>query len=471
MEEASSSSDYPAVSEEGKEEYPLLEEDESYNDDSSSTYHSLPMQHSLGSRRYNVDVQVMDHSKDDNMYYQDSDNMSTSENKGDDNPRSQVILDQERFLPIANVARIMKRVIPESGKLAKEAKECVQECVSEFISFLTSEASDKCLAEKRRTITADDLLDALASTGLVKYVDPVKALLNRHKASNKFTNSNGNIPNRGSFADYQEQPTTSGTQAPISTNSAQMVTVIPTGSHPFSSSGSSYAFVMQPGTGNGPQLISANSFIENNESELSDNSRAMSAVQENSHNTNSFPTNRSIVFQDNMLIDSNVTGESQQFQIITQQGPIFATGEDGTAITLVPGGEVLNGEEAPSNQGPVVQTQNMQIYVDPVTKQHYVAVETPDGPPHLFPITIKDEPVTMNIAESGLSSGSTSFVVQTTTAPKPLEPTEHSDNSNDGPPVLEPVIESRHGRIEQEHIRRTELGNVRSVPYIVPSKK
>jgi nuclear transcription Y subunit beta len=47
--------------------------------------------------------------------------------------------EQDRFLPIANVARIMKRALPENAKIAKEAKECVQECVSEFISFITSE--------------------------------------------------------------------------------------------------------------------------------------------------------------------------------------------------------------------------------------------------------------------------------------------------------------------------------------------
>ncbi|KAG8178450.1 hypothetical protein JTE90_026550 [Oedothorax gibbosus] len=45
----------------------------------------------------------------------------------------------DRFLPIANVARIMKNAIPKTGKIAKDAKECVQECVSEFVSFITSE--------------------------------------------------------------------------------------------------------------------------------------------------------------------------------------------------------------------------------------------------------------------------------------------------------------------------------------------
>ena len=38
----------------------------------------------------------------------------------------------------------------QNAKIAKDAKETVQECVSEFISFITSEASDKCQMEKRK---------------------------------------------------------------------------------------------------------------------------------------------------------------------------------------------------------------------------------------------------------------------------------------------------------------------------------
>mmetsp|Transcript_31786 Transcript_31786/g.82947 ORF Transcript_31786/g.82947 Transcript_31786/m.82947 type:complete len:97 (-) Transcript_31786:2827-3117(-) len=47
--------------------------------------------------------------------------------------------EQDRFLPIANISRIMKRVLPVNAKVSREAKEAVQECVSEFISFITSE--------------------------------------------------------------------------------------------------------------------------------------------------------------------------------------------------------------------------------------------------------------------------------------------------------------------------------------------
>ena len=50
-----------------------------------------------------------------------------------------VIREQDRLLPIANVARIMKQAVPTNAKIAKDAKDCVQACVSEFISFVTSE--------------------------------------------------------------------------------------------------------------------------------------------------------------------------------------------------------------------------------------------------------------------------------------------------------------------------------------------
>ena len=44
-------------------------------------------------------------------------------------------------LPIANISRIMKNALPENAKIAKDAKECVQECVTEFIAFITSEGT------------------------------------------------------------------------------------------------------------------------------------------------------------------------------------------------------------------------------------------------------------------------------------------------------------------------------------------
>ncbi|KAK8930824.1 Nuclear transcription factor Y subunit B-3 [Platanthera zijinensis] len=91
--------------------------------------------------------------------------------------------DHDRFLPIANVSRIMKRSLPANAKISKEAKETVQECVSEFISFITGEASDKCQREKRKTINGDDLLWAMTTLGFDSYVSPLKTYLGRYRES------------------------------------------------------------------------------------------------------------------------------------------------------------------------------------------------------------------------------------------------------------------------------------------------
>ena len=47
--------------------------------------------------------------------------------------------EQDRHLPIANISRIMKQALPKNAKIAKDSKEAVQECVSEFIAFITNE--------------------------------------------------------------------------------------------------------------------------------------------------------------------------------------------------------------------------------------------------------------------------------------------------------------------------------------------
>ncbi|KAK6136310.1 hypothetical protein DH2020_029931 [Rehmannia glutinosa] len=94
---------------------------------------------------------------------------------GDQSPRSNV-REQDRFLPIANIGRIMKKALPANGKIAKDAKDTVQECVSEFISFVTSEASDKCREREKKDNQWDDLLWAMATLGFEDYITPPKPI-------------------------------------------------------------------------------------------------------------------------------------------------------------------------------------------------------------------------------------------------------------------------------------------------------
>ncbi|CAI8602986.1 unnamed protein product [Vicia faba] len=102
---------------------------------------------------------------------------------GEQSPRgsSSAAREQDRFLPIANISRIMKKALPSNGKIAKDAKDTMQECVSEFISFITSEASEKCQKEKRKTINGDDLLWAMATLGFEDYIEPLKVYLARYR--------------------------------------------------------------------------------------------------------------------------------------------------------------------------------------------------------------------------------------------------------------------------------------------------
>lgn len=112
----------------------------------------------------------------------------TEETQGD--PR-----EQDRFLPIANISRIMKKALPPSAKISKDAKECVQECVSEFISFITSEACEKCLSERRKTISGDDLMYAMNTLGFDKYIEPLRVYLQRYRDLSKVEKTEeGGIP-------------------------------------------------------------------------------------------------------------------------------------------------------------------------------------------------------------------------------------------------------------------------------------
>ncbi|XP_008313460.1 nuclear transcription factor Y, beta a [Cynoglossus semilaevis] len=109
------------------------------------------------------------------------DDADESLNDHDDSGIKENYREQDIYLPIANVARIMKNAVPQTGKIAKDAKECVQECVSEFISFITSEASERCHQEKRKTINGEDILFAMSTLGFDMYVEPLKIYLQKFR--------------------------------------------------------------------------------------------------------------------------------------------------------------------------------------------------------------------------------------------------------------------------------------------------
>ena len=63
----------------------------------------------------------------------------------------------------------------------KEAKAAIQECVSEFIGFITSEASDRLTEDKRKTITGDDVVQGMQVLGFDAYMQFLSVYLKRYR--------------------------------------------------------------------------------------------------------------------------------------------------------------------------------------------------------------------------------------------------------------------------------------------------
>ncbi|KAK5728334.1 hypothetical protein LTR15_001469 [Elasticomyces elasticus] len=82
----------------------------------------------------------------------------------------------------APVARIMTMALPENARIAKEAKECMQECASEFISFITT--LEKCQQDKRKTISGEDIVSSMTSLGFENYGEALSIYLARYRETN-----------------------------------------------------------------------------------------------------------------------------------------------------------------------------------------------------------------------------------------------------------------------------------------------
>ena len=102
------------------------------------------------------------------------------------------INEYDNYLPLANIGRIIKNNLPKDVKLSKSSKETFQECVSEFISFITSEANDKCNVEKRKIIKGEDIIYALNNLGFEKYCPILETYLDKYKQSQSNNNEINN---------------------------------------------------------------------------------------------------------------------------------------------------------------------------------------------------------------------------------------------------------------------------------------
>ncbi|KAG8364545.1 hypothetical protein BUALT_Bualt18G0008300 [Buddleja alternifolia] len=116
-------------------------------------------------------------------------NLTDSNNLNTNLPQDSFKRDADQYMPIANIIRIMRRVLPPNARIADDAKETIQECVSEFISFITSEANERCHREYRKTITSEDVLSAMGTLGFDDYIEPLTVFLNKYRSEDTNCNS------------------------------------------------------------------------------------------------------------------------------------------------------------------------------------------------------------------------------------------------------------------------------------------
>ncbi|EYU34374.1 hypothetical protein MIMGU_mgv1a018163mg [Erythranthe guttata] len=88
----------------------------------------------------------------------------------------------DQYMPTTNIAGIMRCILADHVKIADDAKEAIQVCVSEFINFITAEANNRCHRDYRKTVTPEDVLAAMTSLGFGDYIDPLIVFLNKHRA-------------------------------------------------------------------------------------------------------------------------------------------------------------------------------------------------------------------------------------------------------------------------------------------------
>lgn len=121
--------------------------------------------------------------------------------------KSEAFEEDNQFLPIAVVEKIMRQTLtpcpkimlqsmPDmaggvlepkqmTAKISKEAKETIQECLTEFILFLTSEAWEICEGFDRKTLIGSDLIQAMERLDFGHYSVILRKLLEKVKAVHK----------------------------------------------------------------------------------------------------------------------------------------------------------------------------------------------------------------------------------------------------------------------------------------------
>ena len=80
-------------------------------------------------------------------------------------------------LPNSIVARIIKESLPEGINVSKEAKSAIAKAASVYVVYTTSCSNNLAMKANRKTISGQDVLNAIVDMEFERFVEPLKASL------------------------------------------------------------------------------------------------------------------------------------------------------------------------------------------------------------------------------------------------------------------------------------------------------
>lgn len=77
-------------------------------------------------------------------------------------------------LPISVITRLIKDALPDGTIVSKEARTAIARAASVFVLYLTSSSNNVAFKSKRKTISGDDVFQAVIDTEFEMFEEPLK---------------------------------------------------------------------------------------------------------------------------------------------------------------------------------------------------------------------------------------------------------------------------------------------------------
>nr|XP_027219763.1 DNA polymerase epsilon subunit 3-like [Penaeus vannamei] len=86
-------------------------------------------------------------------------------------------------LPNAVITRIIKDSLPDGVAVAKEARSAIAKAASVFVLYTTSTANSLAQKNKKKTVSAQDVFNAMKEMEFEKFIEPLQESLEVHRKS------------------------------------------------------------------------------------------------------------------------------------------------------------------------------------------------------------------------------------------------------------------------------------------------